>query len=220
MATASSTTGKAIRMKSAETLVTCTRQEGKHQRRQRGGRRHRPGNRHAARVADCRHAGAKDAGQLVGADQRGRGHVGEHREHGRQLDQPSSANHRIDQTCAERGRTQHPEVHHDPVFLSLQRLYCTEEICASLCRSGMAWSKLGGEIHSLNGCRHDRFCFQHRGSHRLRTGRRKRLGEHIAQRFPDARRALLVTDPGFLRTGLVDVRQPAAAGWLWRSIHR
>jgi alcohol dehydrogenase len=31
-----------------------------------------------------------------------------------------------------------------------------------------------------------------------------RLGEHIAQRFPGARRALLVTDPGFLKTGLVN----------------
>lgn len=31
-----------------------------------------------------------------------------------------------------------------------------------------------------------------------------RLGEHIVQRFPAARRALLVTDPGFLKTGLVD----------------
>jgi alcohol dehydrogenase len=39
-------------------------------------------------------------------------------------------------------------------------------------------------------------------------GAAARLGEHIAQRFPDARRALLVTDPGFLKTGLVDV--PAA----------
>jgi alcohol dehydrogenase len=36
-----------------------------------------------------------------------------------------------------------------------------------------------------------------------------RLGQHIAQRFPDTRRALLVTDPGFLRTGLVDA--PAAS---------
>ncbi|MES2346801.1 MAG: iron-containing alcohol dehydrogenase [Pseudomonadota bacterium] len=36
-----------------------------------------------------------------------------------------------------------------------------------------------------------------------------RLGEHITQRFPDAKRALLVTDPGFLKTGLVDV--PAAS---------
>ncbi|HWW71230.1 MAG TPA: iron-containing alcohol dehydrogenase [Duganella sp.] len=36
-----------------------------------------------------------------------------------------------------------------------------------------------------------------------------RLGEHIAQRFPTARRALLVTDPGFLKTGLVDA--PAAS---------
>jgi alcohol dehydrogenase len=35
-------------------------------------------------------------------------------------------------------------------------------------------------------------------------GASKRLGEHIAHSFPDARRALLVTDPGFLRTGLVD----------------
>lgn len=31
-----------------------------------------------------------------------------------------------------------------------------------------------------------------------------RLGGHIAQGFPAARRALLVTDPGFLKTGLVD----------------
>jgi len=36
-----------------------------------------------------------------------------------------------------------------------------------------------------------------------------RLGEHIVQRFPTARRALLVTDPGFLATGLVEA--PAAS---------
>lgn len=36
-----------------------------------------------------------------------------------------------------------------------------------------------------------------------------RLGQHIAQRFPDVRRALLVTDPGFLRTGRMDA--PAAS---------
>jgi alcohol dehydrogenase len=36
-----------------------------------------------------------------------------------------------------------------------------------------------------------------------------RLGEHITQRFPAARRAMLVTDPGFLKTGLVDA--PAAS---------
>ncbi len=36
-----------------------------------------------------------------------------------------------------------------------------------------------------------------------------RLGEHIVQRFPAARRALLVTDPGFLGTGLVEA--PAAS---------
>lgn len=41
------------------------------------------------------------------------------------------------------------------------------------------------------------------------SGAAGRLAEHIAQRFPDARRALLVTDPGFLRTGLVDA--PAAS---------
>ena len=40
-------------------------------------------------------------------------------------------------------------------------------------------------------------------------GAAARLGEHIAQRFPNARRALLVTDPGFLKTGLVDA--PAAS---------
>lgn len=31
-----------------------------------------------------------------------------------------------------------------------------------------------------------------------------KLGAHVAQRFPNVRRALLVTDPGFLATGLVD----------------
>ncbi|HEX8403983.1 MAG TPA: iron-containing alcohol dehydrogenase [Duganella sp.] len=36
-----------------------------------------------------------------------------------------------------------------------------------------------------------------------------KLGEHVAQRFPTAKRALLVTDPGFLKTGLVDA--PAAS---------
>ncbi|RFP12812.1 MULTISPECIES: iron-containing alcohol dehydrogenase [unclassified Duganella] len=36
-----------------------------------------------------------------------------------------------------------------------------------------------------------------------------RLGEHIVQRFPAAKRALLVTDPGFLATGLVEA--PAAS---------
>ncbi|MBV6320724.1 iron-containing alcohol dehydrogenase [Duganella violaceipulchra] len=36
-----------------------------------------------------------------------------------------------------------------------------------------------------------------------------RLGEHMVQRFPTARRALLVTDPGFLATGLVEA--PAAS---------
>ena len=40
-------------------------------------------------------------------------------------------------------------------------------------------------------------------------GAANRLGEHLAQRFPAARRALLVTDPGFLKTGLVDA--PAAS---------
>lgn len=30
------------------------------------------------------------------------------------------------------------------------------------------------------------------------------LGKHVAARFPNVRRALLVTDPGFLRTGLVE----------------
>lgn len=36
-----------------------------------------------------------------------------------------------------------------------------------------------------------------------------KMGEHITQRFPTAKRALLVTDPGFLKTGLVDA--PAAS---------
>lgn len=38
------------------------------------------------------------------------------------------------------------------------------------------------------------------------AGASKRLGEHVRTRFPSAKRALIVTDPGFLRTGLV---QPA-----------
>lgn len=46
------------------------------------------------------------------------------------------------------------------------------------------------------------------------TGAATRLGEHVSLRFPTARRALLVTDPGFLKTGLVDapVASLAAAG--------
>ncbi|MRW90151.1 iron-containing alcohol dehydrogenase [Duganella sp. FT80W] len=40
-------------------------------------------------------------------------------------------------------------------------------------------------------------------------GAAARLGEHIVQRFPEARRALLVTDPGFLNTGLAGA--PAAS---------
>lgn len=35
-------------------------------------------------------------------------------------------------------------------------------------------------------------------------GSARQLGQHIAARFPQARRAMLVTDPGFLRTGLLD----------------
>lgn len=35
-------------------------------------------------------------------------------------------------------------------------------------------------------------------------GSARELGKHIAARFPNARRALIVTDPGFLRTGLVE----------------
>jgi alcohol dehydrogenase len=35
------------------------------------------------------------------------------------------------------------------------------------------------------------------------TGAAQRLGEHIHARFPNAHRPLIVTDPGFLRTGLV-----------------
>jgi alcohol dehydrogenase class IV len=35
-------------------------------------------------------------------------------------------------------------------------------------------------------------------------GAAKRIGQQVAQRFPTARRALIVTDVGFLKTGLVD----------------
>ncbi|MDB5932811.1 MAG: alcohol dehydrogenase, partial [Massilia sp.] len=30
------------------------------------------------------------------------------------------------------------------------------------------------------------------------------LGQHVSTHFPNTRRALIVTDPGFLRTGLID----------------
>ena len=36
------------------------------------------------------------------------------------------------------------------------------------------------------------------------AGASARLDQHLRARFPDARRALIVTDPGFLRTGLVE----------------
>lgn len=35
-------------------------------------------------------------------------------------------------------------------------------------------------------------------------GSARELGKHTAERFPNVRRALIVTDPGFLRTGLVE----------------
>jgi alcohol dehydrogenase class IV len=35
-------------------------------------------------------------------------------------------------------------------------------------------------------------------------GAARQLGQHVAARFPSVRRALIITDPGFLRTGLVD----------------
>jgi alcohol dehydrogenase class IV len=35
-------------------------------------------------------------------------------------------------------------------------------------------------------------------------GAAQKLGDHVARLFPDVRRALLVTDPGFLKTGLVE----------------
>jgi hypothetical protein len=102
---------------------------------------------------------------------------------------------------------------------SLQRLYCTEEICASLCRSGMAWSKLGAEIHSPTDAIMTDFAFSTVAHIVSELGAAKRLGEHIAQRFPDARRALLVTDPGFLRTGLVDVPAASLRGGLAVEIY-
>lgn len=40
-------------------------------------------------------------------------------------------------------------------------------------------------------------------------GAAAQLGQHVAARFPKVRRALVVTDPGFLKTGLVDA--PAAS---------
>jgi alcohol dehydrogenase len=45
-------------------------------------------------------------------------------------------------------------------------------------------------------------------------GAAAKLGEHIALRFPNVRRPLLVTDPGFLKTGLVDtpLQSLSAAG--------
>jgi alcohol dehydrogenase len=35
-------------------------------------------------------------------------------------------------------------------------------------------------------------------------GAAQQLGQHVSTQFPQARRAMIVTDPGFLRTGLVD----------------
>lgn len=39
------------------------------------------------------------------------------------------------------------------------------------------------------------------------TGAANKLGTHITVRFPSVRRVLIVTDPGFLRTGLVDLAE-------------
>lgn len=46
------------------------------------------------------------------------------------------------------------------------------------------------------------------------SGSAASLGAHVAQRFPQVRRAMIVTDPGFLKTGLVDApaRSLQAAG--------
>ncbi|KQV90081.1 alcohol dehydrogenase [Massilia sp. Root351] len=46
-------------------------------------------------------------------------------------------------------------------------------------------------------------------------GAARKLGEHVRSRFPSAQRALLVTDPGFLKTGLVQAPADslAAAGF-------
>ncbi|CAN7647928.1 iron-containing alcohol dehydrogenase [Pseudoduganella sp. LjRoot289] len=46
-------------------------------------------------------------------------------------------------------------------------------------------------------------------------GAARKLGDHVRLRFPSARRALLVTDPGFLKTGLVQAPADslAAAGF-------
>ncbi|KQW90011.1 alcohol dehydrogenase [Massilia sp. Root418] len=46
-------------------------------------------------------------------------------------------------------------------------------------------------------------------------GAARKLGEHVRARFPSAQRALLVTDPGFLKTGLVQAPADslAAAGF-------
>ena len=46
-------------------------------------------------------------------------------------------------------------------------------------------------------------------------GAARKLGEHVRARFPSAHRALLVTDPGFLKTGLVQspADSLAAAGF-------
>lgn len=43
------------------------------------------------------------------------------------------------------------------------------------------------------------------------TGAARNLGRHIAERFPAVRRAMIVTDPGFLRTGLVDLAEVSLA---------
>src|SRR5438067_13482828 len=43
------------------------------------------------------------------------------------------------------------------------------------------------------------------------AGASLRLGQLVAERFPGIQRVLLVTDPGFLRTGLVDPARASLA---------
>jgi alcohol dehydrogenase len=55
------------------------------------------------------------------------------------------------------------------------------------------------------------------------AGAAAQLGQHVSTHFPQARRAMIVTDPGFLRTGLVDapardLEKHSLAVWVYSDV--
>jgi len=69
-----------------------------------------------------------------------------------------------------------------------------------------AWCKLAGTTTTSGAAMNDHpaFAFSTVPHIVSELGAAAKLGEHIGLRFPTVRRALLVTDPGFLQTGLVE----------------